>query len=385
MRVSRRGIRLFHVWGVAISLDYSWFIFFFLVLWTFGRFYFPRYPVHFSSPVVWALATVAAILLFTSVTLHELSHALVSNRLGFPVRRITLFIFGGVAHMHNEPDTPRTEFLVAGAGPLSSLILWAALTAGAWIASWLHLAAAVAVLILIAQLNLALALFNLVPGLPLDGGRLLRAAVWWRSGSLKRATNWAAKGGEIFAYLLMLAGVLSFFNSQRNGAIVSGLWYLLIGVFVKSAAEQSYRHVLLEDVLMGISVGEIMGASLSVRDSDSLQTLIDDTFMHHKFAAYPVLDVSSHVVGVVELEDLKNVPREEWERKQVAEVMKPLRAGDLPNPATHAFDALRSMLARGVARLPVIDEQGHLAGIVSRADVMNMFEIRNELGEEVTI
>lgn len=384
MAVFGRGIRLFRAFGITVQLDYSWFIFFLLVTWTFGHFYFPAFYGTLPRTALWFSAVIATILLFASVVFHEMSHAVVSNRLGFPIKKITLFIFGGVAHMKSEPDNPRTEFVVAAAGPISSLLLWMAFFLAAGVARAFGQREVTAVTEVVAQVNLALAIFNLVPGFPLDGGRLLRAAIWWKTRNLRRATNVAAKLGEAFAYLLMLVGALNFFVG-RSGWI-NGIWYILIGVFLKNAAEQSYRHVLLEEVLQGIRVADIMGKNtMAVDEDEHVMELIESKFMHHKFTSYPVLNREGLVVGVIDLKDVKNVPRDERLQKSVTDIMQLVPLAHLPRPATTAFDALREMLTLGLAQLPVVDADGKLAGIVTRSDIMSMFQIRADLAEELVV
>jgi CBS domain-containing protein len=204
--------------------------------------------------------------------------------------------------------------------------------------------------------------------------------------SFKRATNWAAKGGELFAYFLMLLGVVSIYREHSMAGWISGIWYILIGVFVKNAAEQSYQHVLIEEVLSGIAVSEIMGQNtLSVSSGESLDELVETKFLQHKFTLYPVTDDIGQVVGVVDLEDIRRVPREERDDRSVADVMQPIPPSRLPTPATRATEALKAMLSLGVGLLPVIDDRGQLAGIVSRADIMSMFRIRADLGEEPVV
>lgn len=382
MRITRRGIQLVRAFGVDVHIDYSWFIFFFLVTWTIGALYLPRALSAPGQGTVWVLATSVAIVIFASVLFHEMSHAIVSNTLGVPVKRITLFIFGGVAHMHSEPRQPRTEFLIAGAGPLASLVLFlffwlAAATVGA-AALWLGVTLA-----LLAQMNLFLALFNLVPGFPLDGGRLLRAVLWWKLDDLKKATNIAARAGELFAWFLMALGVFNFF---AGGGWIYGLWYLLIGVFLKGAAEQSYQHVLMEEVLEGIRTSEIMGNNvMSVRESDSLESLIREKFLHHKFTAYPVLNSAGLVVGVIDLRGITSVPAGERDEVSVEQVMHLVPLAHLPRPETDAFTVFKEMLSLGVEQLPVIDHDGRLAGIVTRADIMSMFQIRSDLAPELVV
>jgi Zn-dependent protease len=381
MQASRRGIRLFRVLGVTIQIDYSWFIFFFLVVWTFGRFYFPQYDASLGGALGWVLAFAEAGLLFFSVVFHEMSHAVVSNRLNAPIRRITLFIFGGLAHMSSEPKDARTEFLVAAAGPISSLFLWVVFMAAAVVAHLTEQIAAAALFGVAAQLNLVLALFNLVPGFPLDGGRLLRAGLWWKTRSLRRATNVAAKGGEIVAYALIVLGAVSFIRNPSEGWVV-GIWYILIGVFLKFAAEKSYENVLLEEVLEEIAVGDVMGSNrLAVEASGSIGMLVAERFRRHKFTTYPVVDAEEKVVGVVELDDVRDIPAGERLERTVGSVMQPIGRRVIPRAETPAYKALKLMLALGVGSLPVVDSEGKLVGIVTESDVMNTFRIRSGLGE----
>lgn len=384
MRVSGRGIQLFRAFDISVQLDYSWFIFFALVTWTFGSVYLPHEAPGLSGSLKWSLAVAAALLLFFSVLFHEMSHAVTSNHLGFPIKKITLFIFGGVAHMKEEPDEPKTEFLVAGAGPLASLALWGVFELLAVVAAIADVMPAALIFSTVGWLNLWLAIFNLVPGFPLDGGRLLRAAIWWKTKDLKRATNIAAKMGEGFAYFMMALGAVSLFGG-RSGWI-QGIWNILIGIFLKAAAEQSYQHVLMEEVLQGIRVSEIMGKQvLSVLEDEPLGKMIEQKFLHHKFTAYPVLNKEGYVVGVVDLRDVIEVRRDQREDKSALDVMHLIPLAHLPRPNTDAFDALREMLSLGLQQLPVVDEEGKLAGIITRRDIMSMFQIRTDLAEEVVV
>ena len=383
MRVTRRGIQLFRAFGVEVQLDYSWFIFFSLVTWTLGALYLPRAWPDYGPLIRWTSAVIAALLVFSSVLFHEMAHAVVSNRLGFPIKRITLFIFGGIAHMNSEPRDPRTEFKVAAAGPLSSLFLWAAFFGLSVIAANAGHDPGRSVLSMLAQTNLYLAVFNLVPGFPLDGGRLLRAALWWKLDDLKRATNVAAKGGELFAWFLMAAGVFQFF---AGGGWIYGIWYLLIGVFLKGAAEQSYQHVLMEDVLQGIRTSEIMGSNaMSVRESEPVESLVREKFLHHKFTAYPVLNAAGLVVGVIDLQNIRSVSPNERQETSVEQVMHLIPLSHLPHPDTDAFTVFREMLSLGVDQLPVVDSEGRLAGIVTRSDIMSMFQIRTDLAGDLVV
>lgn len=384
MRVSGRGIQLFRAFDISVQLDYSWFLFFALVTWTFGSIYLPQQEPALAGSVRWLLAVAAALLLFFSVLFHEMSHAITSNRLGFPIKKITLFIFGGVAHMKSEPDDPKVEFKVAAAGPLSSLFLAAAFYLLAMVATAANVFPAALVFSTVGWLNLWLAAFNMVPGFPLDGGRLLRAAFWWKTGNLKRATNIAARLGEGFAYFLMALGAVSLFGGRAGW--IPGIWNILIGIFLKTAAEQSYQHVLMEEVLQGIKVSEIMGRStISIAEDETLGDAIEKTFLHHKFTAYPVLNKEGYVVGVIDLRDVSEIRRGERDGKSVVEVMHLVPLAHLPRPTTQALDALREMLSLGLQQLPVVDDDGKLAGFVTRRDIMSMFQIRTDLADEVVV
>lgn len=373
-----RGVKLFRIFGVQVHIELSWLILLALVVWTMGRVFFG--PLYGSEPrLVWSLAILASLLLFASILFHKLSHAVASNRLGVRVDRITLFVFGGIAHMEDEPKEPRTDLLIAAAGPASSLVLWSVFEGAASLAEIAGALPAMSLFTTLARLNLALALFNLVPGFPLDGGRILRALVWWSTGNVRRATDIAAKGGTALGYLLMFTGLLQIVE----GSFLGGVWTILIGTFIRAAAKHSYRRVLMEDVLQGIAVSDVMGRNvLAVGERESLELIIEQKFLHHKFTDYPVVDLAGNVVGVVDFDQVRDVPREERLRRSAIDVMRTLSAATLPRPGSRALDALATMTTLGLHRLPVVDEAGQLAGIVSEGDIISTFRIRSDLEEK---
>lgn len=373
-----RGVRLFRLFGVDVHVDFSWLILVALVVWTMGRVFFA--PQYAEAPrLLWSLAVAASLLLFISILFHELSHAITSNRLGLRVDRITLFLFGGVAEIDEEPKEPRSELLIAAAGPVASLALWALFEGVASAGYAMGSAPAVSLFTAVARLNLALALFNLIPGFPLDGGRILRAILWWRSGSFRNSTDVASKFGKAFGYLLMFTGAVQ----VMQGSFIAGVWTIVIGMFIRTAAQHNYRRVLMEEVLQGIAVRDVMGRNvLAVNERETLESIVEQKFLHHKFTDYPVVDLAGNVVGVVDFEHVREVSREDRLRHSAVDVMRAISTAILPRPGSRAVDALATMATLGLHRLPVVDEAGHLAGIISEGDILSTFRIRSDLEEK---
>ncbi|KPL06415.1 hypothetical protein AMJ71_09735, partial [candidate division TA06 bacterium SM1_40] len=291
-----RRIGLFRLFGIQVSLNYTWFIIFALITWTLAVRYFPSTYPGLSPWVYWLVGAVAALLLFVSVLFHEFSHSLVARRSGLPIKEITLFIFGGVAQMGEDVKDPRTELKMAVAGPAASVLLAVLFGASA---AFFYITVGrsplVAVLTYVATLNLILTFFNLVPGFPLDGGRVLRALLWMRTNDIRQATRIASAVGQGFAILLILLGVVSFLSGQ----LVSGVWLVLIGLFLKQAAELGYRQVMVRRSLMGIKVRELMTAEVvAVDPSLTLERLAHDYFLGYRYSSFPVLQ-EGEVVGMV--------------------------------------------------------------------------------------
>ncbi|MFH0777033.1 MAG: site-2 protease family protein, partial [Candidatus Eisenbacteria bacterium] len=271
----RRGFDLFTIGGIRISINYTWFVVLGLVIWTLGVGYFPANYPGLGTPTVWVISVAGALLLFISVLLHELSHSFVANRLGLGIRGITLFIFGGIAHLGKEPDDPNTEIKVAAAGPACSLVLSALFFVLSMLAARRGAGAVHALFLYVAIMNGALVIFNLVPGFPLDGGRLLRAVLWKRSGDVRRATRIASHFGKGFAIVLILVGLYRIFVEKDLG----GIWFVLIGMFLQQAAEGSYQQVLVRKALSGLRVSEIMSTEVvSVETSLTLDQLVEAYF-----------------------------------------------------------------------------------------------------------
>lgn len=372
-----RGVHLPRIWGIQIIIDYSWFIIFFLVMYTFAESYFPKTHTQLTTPQYWIMGMVAAILLFVSVLLHELAHSFVAIHQGIQVESIRLFIFGGVAQISSEPASGRNEFLIALAGPACSMVLgFAFLAIYVVTLLWEMLRAPSVVAMSLASANIALALFNLIPGFPLDGGRILRAILWDRWNDLSRATKVVSQIGNYFALFLIVLGVLQFLVSQN---LVYGLWLIFIGLFMKQSSLGSYQTVLLRQALSGVQVRQIMTVNVvSVDWLTSVETLVKDFFYRHQFTAFPAFD-RDELVGMVSLSEVKSVPKELWPFKQVRDIMTPIEHIVTLKPADDATEALRRMISEDVGRMPVVDE-GRLVGVVSRRDIMNLFRIKSDLG-----
>jgi Zn-dependent protease/CBS domain-containing protein len=368
------------IFGLPIKLDMSWFIIFALVAWSLAVGVFPfEYPT--LSPVTfWLMGLVSAFFLFVSVLVHELMHCVAARQHGIPIRGITLFIFGGVSEMGQEPPNPRAEFVMAAAGPLTSILLCILLGAGAW-ALWTMGAsqALYGVIKYLAFINAALAIFNLIPGFPLDGGRLLRALLWMMTDDLRKATRVASTVGSAFGLGLILLGFIQIMVNPHLW--LGGLWLALIGFFLRTAAQGSYRQLLLRRALQGISVGQVMSTNVVTVSPDLLVSdLVHDYFMRHRFHSFPVLD-GDQLVGLVTLHEVKQVPRAQWEKVTVREVMnKRVITLDI-SPHDNAMTAWILMAAQGVGRVPVV-EDGRLVGIISQYDLVRFLNFASDLSPE---
>jgi Zn-dependent protease/CBS domain-containing protein len=366
--------RLGSISGFEIRIDYSWFILFFLLLWSFGAGAFPAgFPGH-SPPVYLAMGLAATLLFFASLLAHEISHSLVARAKGIPVEGITLFIFGGMARTRMEAASPGDEFQIAGIGPVSSFLI-ALLFGAIW---WLGLrlgwsTAVTGVAQYLILLNLILALFNLLPGFPLDGGRLFRATVWKATGDLTRATRWASMGGRWLGYALIALGLLQLFQ----GAL-GGLWLVLIGWFLRNAAATTYEQHLIRVVLEDVAVADAMTASPETVGPDlTLDELMESRFLRRRFHAFPVAD-GDRPLGLVTLRQVAEVPREEWRDRTVADVMTPLADVPVVRPEEDLTELLRKMGAAGAARALVVSRD-RLVGLVTTTDIAGWLRHAREI------
>jgi len=368
-------VRLFSLFGFQVSVDASWLLLAALISCTLAGSVFPGLTPGLPTAGYWTMGVLATIGLFFSIVFHEMAHSLVARHYGMPIRGITLFIFGGVAEMTAEPSRPRDELLMAAAGPASSLLLAAILFllfSGVVAAD--GPASVAGVLWYLALINFILALFNLVPAFPLDGGRMFRAALWWWRGDLDWATRIAAGAGTLFGVLLIVRGLIG----VVQGDFVGGIWYFLIGMFLRAAASASYGETLARRLLTDIPVARIMNPEpITVPPGISVQAFIDAYVYrcHHRW--FPVVDDGT-VVGTVATQQASAVDRTLWLTLQVGRIMRPLSGDDTVAPETNAFAALTQMRRTGHSRLMVL-RGGALLGILSSRDLLEVLSLEQEL------
>lgn len=371
----RANIRLFKAFGIPIEINISWFIIFALVSWSLVSVYFPvNYP-DLSVTAHWIMGLVAAILLFASVLLHELGHSYVAITHGVPIKRITLFLFGGVSQLTKESSDPGTEIKIAIAGPGVSYVLMIIFFAVYFLTARGGSPQGVApVLKYLAYVNGLLGTFNLIPGFPLDGGRLLRALIWKITGDLRRSTYVASRVGRFVGFAFIGIGFLSVFM----GRFIFGLWMVLIGFFLRQAAEASYVQVVISSALKGVMVRDIMKPEvITVTEDITVQELVDSYFFKYHFDCFPV-STESRLQGLVTLNDLKTLPRERWRETLVRDVMQTDRSAVSVRPDDEVSQVLRRMVRDQCGKLPVIDGD-RLVGIITRRDIMEALRVFSDL------
>lgn len=371
-----RPITLFRLFGFAIRLDWSWFIIVVLIAWSLAEGVFEQHYGVEAASTRWIMGAVGAMGLFVSVLLHELGHAIVARRFGVPIHGITLFIFGGVAEMEEEPGSARAEFWVAVAGPAVSIVLAGALTGIARAPLPTPVEAVVGWLGLI---NAMLVAFNILPAFPLDGGRVLRAVVWRFKGDFKAATRVPAKIGAGFGVALMLLGVLFFIT----GNIIGGIWWVVLGLFLRGIAKNAYRQVLWRDILSDISVRRLMNDKPhTVAPDTSVRELIDDYLYRLPFKMFPVVDADDRLVGAISVDDVKRIPRERLEARTVRDVLHEPSEHNTIGPGEPAVNALHQMGPASPSRLLVVDPNGRLVGVIALRDLWNYLSRRIEFEEQ---
>lgn len=368
----RASVNLGRIWNIPVGLHWSWFIVFALVTSSLAFVMFPGDYPGLSGAEYFTLGVVTSLLFFASVLLHELGHTFVALRSGVPVREINLFIFGGVAIMTKEPPTAKAEFWIALAGPLVSLAL--AIVFGAlWLAGgdFVYLAAPA---FWLAWINLMLAVFNMIPAFPLDGGRVLRAIVWHFKGSLHKATKIASVSGKMFALGFIGIGVFTFLTGNFFG----GLWIGFIGWFLMSSAAAALAHTNLEQRLRDVTVGEIMNPQLPfVAAQTTLRELVDEHLLRGRSRFFFVVE-NNAPQGFVSLTDVTKIPRENWSRLTVGEMMTPAAKLVTIAPHTGLFAALQEMGEKNVAQIAVV-ENDELRGLISRDAVFQQINLRTQL------
>lgn len=372
--MARRRWTLLRLFGFEIRFELTWLIVLALIIWSLSAGYFPEVYRDLPQITYFWMAVIGAIGLAASIVIHELSHSLVARAYGMSIKGITLFALGGAAELEDEPPTPRAEFFMAVAGPAMSIVLAIVF----WLLSGLLAAAGVAtplvaVIGYLAMINVILALFNLMPAFPLDGGRMLRAVLWGWRGDMRWATRIAANIGGAFGVALILLGILNAFS----GNLVGGMWFALIGLFVRAAAAGSYQQLVTKQVLGHIPVASAMTKQVVSAPADAtIADLVDDYFLGRNLKLVPVT-AGGRPVGLVDVRAAKAVPRGEWERRQIADIMTPLSPENTIRIDAGAGEALHHMQQTGQNRLLVMDGAA-LAGILSLTDIMRVVSVQLE-------
>jgi Zn-dependent protease len=367
--------KLGRVMGISIELHPSWLVIAFLVTYLLAAVQFPSTYPHWAPALYWGVAALTAVLFLGSVLSHELSHAVVARRFGVKVTAITLFVFGGAANLEEEPKRPRDEALIALAGPLSSLIAGGAL----WLVFLLVSQPQVEALLgWLAVMNISLGAFNLVPGFPMDGGRILRALLWRLGGDRFAATRNAAAVGRLFGYLIIALGVLIAFSPR---GLLLGIYLALIGWFLSNAAEAAVAQMSVERSLRGVKVRDVMDPDPpSVTPNESVNDLIHERMLRGEHRTFLVRHDDGGLAGIVTLSDVRRTPREQWEEARVTDIMT--RFGDLATvtPDDEVEDALRLLSTKGANQLPVLGEGRTVEGLLTRSAITRLIETRLKLG-----
>jgi Zn-dependent protease/predicted transcriptional regulator len=382
------GFRLGKIAGFAIRVDWSWLLIVTIITWNLTR-VFSRIHPEWELAIQWGISSIAAILFFTSVLAHEIAHSLVARAYGLPVQDITLFLFGGVAKIEREPQTPKVEFLMAIAGPLTSLLIGVILTGLSlgpfWRNDWgglstrmSQLSPVLTIFLWLGSVNIILAVFNMIPGFPLDGGRVLRSIFWLLTNNLRRATHWASIIGRLNAGLMILTGVAMILGMDipiLGRGLINGVWLAFIGWFLHNASAQSYQTVAMQDALRSVLVAQIMRKNPPTVDpGETVLNMMHAQQMESYDQALPVLEENA-LVGIVTLADVHRVPEDRWGQTTVSEIMTPQSNVETISPEEYASDAMEKLVAKDVLQLPVVRSNCEFVGLLRRRDLMRWLQI----------
>ncbi len=371
------SIKLFKIFGFEVKVNPSWLIIAALIVWSLAKGVFPHYYKDFSSSTYWWMGVIGAVGLFLSIIIHELAHSLVARTFGMPIKGITLFIFGGVAEMNDEPPSAKSEFFMAIAGPITSVLIGGFFFLVNITGEAIFPEPARAVIQYLALINLVLAAFNMLPAFPLDGGRVFRSILWAWKKNLKWATRISSRIGAGFGVLLIVLGGLSFFG----GNIVGGIWWVLIGFFMLSASRMSYQQLLLRKALEGEPVKRFMHEGpVTVPPDISLRDLIHDYVYKYHYKMFPVVD-HDKLVGCVTTAQVKDYSQDAWQNYQVGEITSQCSDDNTIAPDTDALKALSTMRRTEKSRLMVVENK-ELVGIITLKDMLKFFSLKLELDDD---
>ena len=370
-----KRLRLFKLLGFEVRIDWSWIIIAVLIAWSLSTGLFPFHYKNLSTQTYWLMGIAGAAGLFLSIIAHEFCHSLVARKYGLPMKGITLFIFGGVAEMGDEPSSAKDEFLIAVVGPLSSIAI-AVIFYGIYqlgrASGWPQ--AVIGVVAYLSMINGLLAVFNLVPAFPLDGGRILRSILWGWKGNLRWATRISSLIGGGFGIFLIIIG----FVRIVSGNFIGGMWLGLIGLFIQSAAKMSYRQLITRKALEGEPLKRFMQTDpVTVPDSLTVNQLVENYIYRYHFKMFPVVN-SNKLLGCVTTKQVKEIPREEWDQKTVGEIADRCSAENTIEPNADAVQALSAMRRNKASRLMVV-ENDQLVGIIALKDMLEFLSLKVEL------
>ena len=371
----KSSLKLFKIAGIEIRLDYSWFLIFAILAYYFGFSYFPQLLPGLNAGIIALITIITVLLFFFSVLLHELSHSLIAKSKGMGVNRISLWIFGGMAEIEKEPDTPAKEFVMAIAGPVASFVL-AVIFGIVWFFTR-NFAPVGEPAAYLAEINIILGVFNLLPGYPLDGGRVLRSIIWKATGNLKRSTFIASITGRVFGFILIAVGIVFVFT----GNFLNGVWFALIGWFLQSAAYLSYRQLIFDTSIKGVKVKDIISEDIvTVVQETTIQELVDDFFMKYRFSRFPVITNihSKKLIGVISIHDIKAFPRDQWDNITVGEIVKSISDAEIVSEDIEVSEAIKQMTKSNSGHL-VVMAGGRIKGMLTKTDVMNYMQFYSEL------
>ncbi len=370
-----KKIKLFNLLGFQVSIDLSWIILAVLITWSLSKGLFPQYYEGLSTGTYWIMGIAGMIGLVFSIVFHEFCHSLVARKYGMPMKGITLFIFGGVAEMDDEPISPKAEFLMAIAGPISSIFIGFVFLGLLQLSGRLEWSKPFkGVIGYLMFINFILAGFNLIPAFPLDGGRVLRSALWGWKNDLNKATRISSNFGSAFAVLLMILGVLSILA----GNFIGGLWWLLIGLFIKGASQGSYQNLVFRNMISGKTVGELMTTDPVTIPADiSLSEAVEEYFYKYHHRMYPVVR-DGELVGCLTTRQLQNFPKGLWHEQNVSDIAHKCDDSNMVDVNADAFRLLKDFNKMQHSRLLVV-QNGKLKGVITHKDIMDYLLIRNDL------
>jgi Zn-dependent protease len=372
-----KRIALFELFGFKVNVDISWLFLVVLITWSLAKGYFPALYPDLPQKTYWWMGTAGVIGLFFSIVFHELSHSVVARRFGLPITGITLFVFGGVAEMEEEPPSPKAEFRMAIAGPIASILLaggfYVVLVAGRTMGlpdSFLGITH------YLSFINALLAGFNLLPAFPLDGGRVFRAGLWAWKADLRWATRLASRVGAGCGAVLMALGVLSIVT----GTFVVGMWWFLIGMFLHNAATASYQQLLARRSLEGERLRRFMTSDpITVSQNVSIAELVENYIYAYHYDLFPVVE-GSRLTGCVTVRTVRGIPREMWPTRTVGDIVQPCTPENTIEPDMDTVDALALMRRTGNSRLMVVSDD-RLVGVIALKDMLEFLALKIELEE----